>query len=84
MAVAVATDIDFKEADMVSKQVCQCYVLINSLLVVKAKQFLADPSAFQVAAPVAAAVVEEEVSKEEAKEEEEEESDDDMGLGLFD
>ena len=83
MAVAVATDIDFKEADMVSKQVCQCYVLINSLLVVKAKQFLADPSAFQVAAPVAA-VVEEEVSKEEAKEEEEEESDDDMGLGLFD
>ncbi|XP_062520409.1 large ribosomal subunit protein uL10-like [Corticium candelabrum] len=64
LAVAVATDIDFKEADM-------------------AKQFLADPSAFQVAAPVAA-VVEEEVSKEEAKEEEEEESDDDMGLGLFD
>merc|ERR1712124_178428 len=40
------------------------------------KAFLADPSAFAVAAPVAA--------EEEAKEESEEESDDDMGFGLFD
>merc|ERR1712242_530972 len=38
------------------------------------KAFLADPSAFAVAAPAAAA----------AKEESEEEEDDDMGFGLFD
>jgi len=46
------------------------------------KAFLADPSAFAVAAPVEAAVEE---TKEEVKEEsEEEESDDDMGFSLFD
>lgn len=47
------------------------------------KAFLADPSAFAVAAPVAAEAVEE--TKEAVKEEsEEEESDDDMGFSLFD
>jgi len=45
------------------------------------KAYLADPSAFAVAAPVEEA--KEEV-KEEKKEESEEESDDDMGFGLFD
>lgn len=47
------------------------------------KAYLADPSAFAVAAAPAAAAVEE--TKEAAKEEsEEEESDDDMGFSLFD
>jgi len=47
------------------------------------KAFLADPSAFAVAAAPAEAAVEE--TKEEVKEEsEEEESDDDMGFSLFD
>lgn len=47
------------------------------------KAYLADPSAFAVAAPAATAAVEE--TKEEVKEEsEEEESDDDMGFSLFD
>jgi len=46
----------------------------------KMKEYLADPSAFAVAAPAAAA----EESKEEAKKEEsEEESDSDMGFDLF-
>lgn len=46
------------------------------------KAFLADPTAFAVAAPVVAAVEE---TKEAVKEEsEEEESDDDMGFSLFD
>ncbi|XP_046907497.1 60S acidic ribosomal protein P0 [Hypomesus transpacificus] len=51
----------------------------------KVKAFLADPSAFAVAAPVAAAEVAAApaAAKEEAKEESEE-SDDDMGFGLFD
>jgi len=46
------------------------------------KAFLADPSAFAVAAPVEAAV--EETKEEVAEESEEEESDDDMGFSLFD
>jgi len=47
------------------------------------KAYLADPTAFAVAAPVEAEAVEE--TKEEVKEEsEEEESDDDMGFSLFD
>jgi len=47
------------------------------------KEYLADPSKFQVAAaaPVEAAA---ETKAEEKKEESEEESDDDMGFGLFD
>jgi len=52
----------------------------------KVKDFLADPSAFVVAAPVAAAEVAAApaaAAKEEVKEESEE-SDDDMGFGLFD
>jgi len=52
----------------------------------KVKDFLADPSAFVVAAPVAAAEVAAApaaTAKEEVKEESEE-SDDDMGFGLFD
>ncbi|KAG0261949.1 ribosomal protein P0 (A0) (L10E) [Mortierella polycephala] len=47
----------------------------------KVKAYLADPSAFAVAAPVAAASSAEKV---EEKVEEKEESDDDMGFGLFD
>ena len=47
------------------------------------KAFLADPSAFAVAAPVAATAPAE-AKKEEAAPAEEEESDDDMGFGLFD
>jgi len=47
------------------------------------KAYLADPSAFAVAAPAAAAE-ETPAAKEEVKEESEEESDDDMGFGLFD
>ncbi|XP_070534589.1 large ribosomal subunit protein uL10-like [Ptychodera flava] len=46
------------------------------------KAYLADPSAFAVAAPAAEETKEE--VKEEKKEESEEESDDDMGFGLFD
>ncbi|XP_077150840.1 large ribosomal subunit protein uL10 [Ranitomeya variabilis] len=51
----------------------------------KVKAFLADPSAFAVAAPVveAASTPAAAPAKEEAKEESEE-SDDDMGFGLFD
>jgi len=45
------------------------------------KAYLADPSAFAVAAPV---VEQKEEVKEEKKEESEEESDEDMGFGLFD
>jgi len=46
------------------------------------KAYLADPSAFAVAAPVAEETKEE--AKEEKQEESEEESDEDMGFGLFD
>nr|ANM86210.1 60S acidic ribosomal protein P0-3 [Stygiella incarcerata] len=46
------------------------------------KAFLADPTAFAVAAPVE--VKEEKVEEAAPQEEEEEESDDDMGFGLFD
>jgi len=46
------------------------------------KAYLADPSAFAVAAPVVEESKEE--VKEEKKEESEEESDEDMGFGLFD
>jgi len=48
----------------------------------KIKAYLADPSAFAVAAPVAA--VSAAAEKVEEKVEEKEESDDDMGFGLFD
>lgn len=48
------------------------------------KAFLADPSAFAVAAPAAAAEEAPAAAQEAAKEESEEESDDDMGFGLFD
>ncbi|KAF9130099.1 ribosomal protein P0 (A0) (L10E) [Mortierella sp. 14UC] len=48
----------------------------------KIKAYLADPSAFAVAAPVAAAATSS--AKVEEKVEEKEESDDDMGFGLFD
>jgi len=51
----------------------------------KVKEYLANPEAFAIAAPVAeaapAGAIEE---KKEEKEEEKEESDDDMGFGLFD
>ncbi|KAJ7999824.1 hypothetical protein DPEC_G00198420 [Dallia pectoralis] len=52
----------------------------------KVKAYLADPTAFAVAAPVAAAATAAApaAAKEEAKEESEEGSDDDMGFGLFD
>uniref|UniRef100_A0A8C8LVQ8 Large ribosomal subunit protein uL10 n=1 Tax=Oncorhynchus tshawytscha TaxID=74940 RepID=A0A8C8LVQ8_ONCTS len=52
----------------------------------KVKAYLADPTAFAVAAPVAVAetAAAPAASKEEAKEESEEGSDDDMGFGLFD
>lgn len=49
----------------------------------KAKEYLANPEAFAVAAPAAQEAPAEE-KKEEKKVEEEEESDDDMGFGLFD
>jgi len=48
------------------------------------KAFLADPSAFAVAAPDAAEEEAPAAAEEAAKEESEEESDDDMGFGLFD
>lgn len=48
------------------------------------KAFLADPSAFAVAAPAAAAEEAPAAAEEAAPEESEEESDDDMGFGLFD
>ncbi|XP_060606457.1 large ribosomal subunit protein uL10-like [Ruditapes philippinarum] len=50
----------------------------------RTKEYLADPSKFAVAAPVAASSAPAETKKEEAKKEESEESDDDMGFGLFD
>jgi len=65
LAIACATEIDFKEAQQM-------------------KAFLADPSAFAVAAPTAAADVKEEKTEAAAQPEEESESDDDMGFGLFD
>jgi len=46
----------------------------------KTKAYLADPSAFAVAAPV---VEEKKEEKEEVKQESESESDSDMGMGLF-
>ncbi|KAI8143325.1 ribosomal protein L10-domain-containing protein [Fennellomyces sp. T-0311] len=49
----------------------------------KIKEFLENPDAFVVAAPVAAAA-DTGAAKEEAKVEEEDESDEDMGFGLFD
>merc|ERR1712083_162645 len=51
--------------------------------VAQMKAFLADPSAFAVAAPVAGGAVEEK-QEEAAAAESEEESDEDMGFGLFD
>jgi len=48
------------------------------------KAYLADPSAFAVAAPAAAAEEAPAAAAEAAPEESEEESDDDMGFGLFD
>ena len=70
LAIAVATDITFKEAEQI-------------------KEFLADPSKFVAAAPVAQeqAVTDGgggEKEEKPAEQEEEEESDDDMGFGLFD
>ncbi|KAK7172513.1 hypothetical protein R3I93_002582 [Phoxinus phoxinus] len=53
----------------------------------KVKAFLADPTAFAVAAPVASAAVEKAAApaaKVEAPKDESEESDEDMGFGLFD
>lgn len=51
----------------------------------KAKEYLANPEAFAVAAaPVAAAEAAPAAKVEEEKKEEEEEDDDDMGFGLFD
>lgn len=48
------------------------------------KEYLADPSKFAAAAPVAAAPAAEEAPKEEEKKEESESEDEDMGFGLFD
>jgi len=48
------------------------------------KAYLADPSAFAVAAPATAVEEAPAAAQEAAKEESEEESDDDMGFGLFD
>jgi len=51
----------------------------------KIKAYLADPSAFAVAAPAATTeAAAAPAAKEEAKKEESEASDDDMGFGLFD
>jgi len=50
----------------------------------KVKEYLANPDAFAVAAPVAEAAPVAAAKEEEKEEEEEEESDDDMGFGLFD
>lgn len=65
LAVAVQTDITFKEAEHV-------------------KEYLADPSKFAVAAPVAAASNAPAAKEEAKKVESESESDDDIGMGLFD
>jgi len=48
------------------------------------KAYLADPTAFAVAAPVAEEAPAEQAAEEVKEESEEEESDDDMGFGLFD
>ena len=50
----------------------------------QAKAFLADPTAFAVAAAPAEAAVEETKEEEKQSDSEEEESDDDMGFSLFD
>ncbi|EDO34194.1 predicted protein [Nematostella vectensis] len=50
----------------------------------KLKAFLADPSAFAVAAPAAETTAPAAAEEKKAEPEEEEESDDDMGFGLFD
>ena len=53
-------------------------------LVFQIKAYLADPSAFAVAAAPVQAEAAAEETKEEVKEESDEESDDDMGFSLFD
>jgi len=50
----------------------------------KIKEYLANPDAFAVAAPVAEAAAPAAAAPAQEKEEEKEESDDDMGFGLFD
>lgn len=91
LAVAVETDYSFPLADKVclhnklraSKCTSPRYRLL--CLSPQVKAFLADPSAFAVAAPAAAAeTAAAPAAKEEAAKEESEESDDDMGFGLFD
>lgn len=60
--------------------------LLYAFILLQVKAFLADPSAFLAAAPVAAeatAPAAAAPAKEEVKEESEE-SDEDMGFGLFD
>jgi len=54
-----------------------------TVCIIKAKAFLADPSAFMQAAPAQEEEKVEDTPAEE-KEESEEESDEDMGFGLFD
>ena len=52
--------------------------MISVLSCLQAKEYLANPDAFAVAAPVAAAAADDGPAKAEEKEEEKEESDDDM------
>lgn len=58
--------------------------LCDILLFVQAKAFVADPSAFISAVPVAAAAAEEKEEVKEAPQEDSEDSDEDLGLSLFD
>ena len=60
------------------------YLLFITVCIIKAKAFLADPSAFMQAAPAQEEEKVEDTPAEEKKEESEEESDEDMGFGLFD
>ncbi|KAF8194713.1 60S acidic ribosomal protein P0 [Pholiota molesta] len=75
-------DIDEQELNVLAISLATDYTFEASE---KIKEYLANPDAFAVAAPVAeAAAAPAAAAPAEEKEEEKEESDDDMGFGLFD
>lgn len=66
------------------KRMCKLCVLTYSLLLLQVKAYLADPSAFAVAAPAAASGGAAPAAAAAAAPEPEEEEDEDMGFSLFD
>ncbi|PIO27472.1 hypothetical protein AB205_0071820 [Aquarana catesbeiana] len=76
----------FFQALGITTKISRGTIEILRIMSLQVKAFLADPSAFVVAAPVAETAAAPAASAAPAKEEKEEseESDDDMGFGLFD